>query len=93
MQESVRLLRGWMDTVDFIRNKAPEGREDVAHGVSRGVGGGTHNPSSPGRAIEDRHLKFFRPSGAERPVWASLPRAGALGYTQSPLRGEEEQHE
>jgi signal transduction histidine kinase len=75
--------------IDLIRNKAPEGRKDIAHGASRGAGAGTHHPRSPGRAIESRRPTFFRPSGAERPVWASLlPRADALGYSQSPLRGE-----
>jgi hypothetical protein len=44
---------------DFIRNKAPEGREDAAHGASRGAGAETPNPKSPGRAIESRRPKFF----------------------------------
>jgi hypothetical protein len=73
---------------DFIRNKAPEGRENVAHGASRGAGTETHGSRSPGGAIEGCRPEVFRPSGAGRPVWVSFPRANALSYNQSPLRGE-----
>jgi hypothetical protein len=53
-------------TIDFIRNKAPQEREEVAHGASREVGRKPHNPKSPGRAIESQRSQFFLPSGAKR---------------------------
>ena len=73
-----------------------ERREELAHGVSRGICG--QNRTSPGGASENKShsvtilrgfacsFNCFAPAVACR-VWGRYPTANAVGYQLSPLRG------
>jgi hypothetical protein len=67
---------------------APEGRLNVAQGVSPGKPSPNGSPPSPGGAEELETVVFYRPFGAPGAVCSSLcPTACAVGYILTPLRG------
>ncbi|SPE30125.1 hypothetical protein SBA2_490004 [Acidobacteriia bacterium SbA2] len=73
--------------VSLTANTGPEGRQGVAHGVSRGTGEPPPVISAPeGRQWPPREI--CRPfSGAVNISAAFRPTAHAVGYFLAPLRG------
>jgi len=67
-------------------HRGPEGRQRVAHGVSRGIEGHPEVITAPeGRQRLPNHV--CRPSGAVDINAACRPTAYAVGYSLTPLRG------